>query len=32
MIIELGTASKKTQGTPGGSLEFHSSPVKREPH
>jgi hypothetical protein len=32
MIIELGTASKETKGTPGGSLEFWSSPIKREPH
>jgi len=32
MIIELGTASKETKGTPGGSLEFWSSPVKKEPH
>jgi hypothetical protein len=32
MIIELGTASKETKGTPGGWLEFNSSPIKREPH
>jgi hypothetical protein len=32
MIIELGTASKETKGTPGGYLEFYTSPVKREPH
>jgi hypothetical protein len=32
MIIELGTASEETKGTPGGSLEFWTSPVKKEPH
>jgi len=32
MIIELGTASKETKGTPGGQLEFWSSLVKKEPH
>lgn len=32
MIIELGTASEQTKGTPGGALEFHTSPVKKEPH
>jgi hypothetical protein len=32
MIIELGKASKETKGTPGGWLEFNSSPVRKEPH
>ena len=32
MIIELGKASKETKGTPGGYLEFFTSPVKKEPH
>ena len=32
MIIELGTASELTKGTIGGSLEFHSSVLLKEPH
>ena len=32
MIIELGTASKETKGTPGGTFEWHMSPVLKEPH